>query len=211
MDVAMTARKGKNLQGAARAGRGGDGTHWPHSGPHGARQRHLQRAEACPHRGIDRAGASAEDSPPPAKPTRRSRRSARPSSTPNTRPTATATAACEQAPAQRREGAHRSAGSAAQGARRAGLPRTKRRSHLASPAKREPPSRFTRFPRSATVVEPHIVKSGEAIALKPMTIEEAVKDAEFRDRDLLIFRTASGDMFVLHRRRDGQMELVEIP
>ena len=44
-----------------------------------------------------------------------------------------------------------------------------------------------------------------------MTIEEAVKDAEFRDRDLLIFRTVSGDMFVLHRRRDGQMELVEIP
>jgi hypothetical protein len=60
--------------------------------------------------------------------------------------------------------------------------------------------------RNATVVEPHIVNSGEAIALSPMTIEEAVKDAEFRDRDLLIFRTA-GDTFVLHRRRDGQMEL----
>jgi putative sigma-54 modulation protein len=67
------------------------------------------------------------------------------------------------------------------------------------------------FPSSAAVVEPHILKNGEAIALKPMTIEEAVKDAEFRDRDLLIFHTASGDMFVLHRRRDGQMELVEIP
>jgi putative sigma-54 modulation protein len=67
------------------------------------------------------------------------------------------------------------------------------------------------FPANATVVEPHIVKSGEAIALRPMTIEEAVKDAEFRDRDLLIFRTVSGDTFVLHRRRDGQMELVEIP
>jgi putative sigma-54 modulation protein len=67
------------------------------------------------------------------------------------------------------------------------------------------------FPARATVVEPHIVKSGEAIALKPMTIEEAVKDAEFRDRDLLIFRTAVGEVYVLHRRRDGQMELVEIP
>jgi putative sigma-54 modulation protein len=67
------------------------------------------------------------------------------------------------------------------------------------------------FPASAAVVEPHILRNGEAIALKPMTIEEAVKDAEFRDRDLLIFHTASGDMFVLHRRRDGQMELVEIP
>ncbi|HEY1805686.1 MAG TPA: HPF/RaiA family ribosome-associated protein [Terracidiphilus sp.] len=67
------------------------------------------------------------------------------------------------------------------------------------------------FPADAAVVEPHIVKSGEAIALKPMTIEEAVKETEFRDRDLLIFRTASGDTFVLHRRRDGQMELVELP
>jgi putative sigma-54 modulation protein len=67
------------------------------------------------------------------------------------------------------------------------------------------------FPARATVVEPHILKNGEAIAISPMTIEEAVKDAEFRDRDLLIFRTSSGDMFVLHRRRDGQMELVEIP
>jgi len=67
------------------------------------------------------------------------------------------------------------------------------------------------FPSSTAVVEPHILKNGEALALKPMTIEEAVKDAEFRDRDLLIFHTAAGAMFVLHRRRDGQMELVEIP
>ncbi len=67
------------------------------------------------------------------------------------------------------------------------------------------------FPARNTVVEPHILKNGEAIALKPLTIEEAVKEAEFRDRDLLIFRTTAGDTFVLHRRRDGQMELVEIP
>jgi len=66
------------------------------------------------------------------------------------------------------------------------------------------------FPNKATVVEPHILKSGEAISLKPMTIEEAVKETEFRDRDLLIFRNPAGEMFVLHRRRDGQMELVEI-
>ena len=66
------------------------------------------------------------------------------------------------------------------------------------------------FPNRATVVEPHIVKSSEAISLKPMTIEEAVKETEFRDRDLLIFRNPSGEMFVLHRRRDGEMELVEI-
>jgi putative sigma-54 modulation protein len=67
------------------------------------------------------------------------------------------------------------------------------------------------FPAKPTIVEPHILKNGEAIALRPLTIEEAVKEAEFRDRDLLIFRTAAGDTFVLHRRRDGQMELVELP
>ncbi len=67
------------------------------------------------------------------------------------------------------------------------------------------------FPPRAAVVEPHIVKSSEAIALKPMTIEEAVKDAEFRDRELLVFHTPEGETFVLHRRRDGQMGLVAIP
>jgi putative sigma-54 modulation protein len=66
------------------------------------------------------------------------------------------------------------------------------------------------FPNKPTVVEPHILKSREAIAVKPMSIEEAVKEAEFRDRDLLIFRTRAGELFVLHRRRDGQMELAEI-
>jgi putative sigma-54 modulation protein len=67
------------------------------------------------------------------------------------------------------------------------------------------------FPANAAVVEPHVLSSVEAIAIKPMTIEEAVKDAEFRDRDLLVFRNPGGDLYVLHRRRDGQMELVEIP
>jgi len=67
------------------------------------------------------------------------------------------------------------------------------------------------FPAKPTVVEPHIVKSGEAIALRPMTLEEAVKEAEFRDKDLLVFRNQAGELFVLHRRRDGQMELIEIP
>lgn len=67
------------------------------------------------------------------------------------------------------------------------------------------------FPARATVVEPHILKSSEAVALKALTIEEAVKEVEFRDRDLLVFRDKAGELFVLHRRRDGQMELVEIP
>jgi putative sigma-54 modulation protein len=66
-------------------------------------------------------------------------------------------------------------------------------------------------PAGNSMIEPHIVSSGEAIARRAMTIEEAVKEAEFRDRDLLIFRNLSADLFVLHRRRDGQMELVELP
>lgn len=67
------------------------------------------------------------------------------------------------------------------------------------------------FPSKAAVVEPHVVAASEAIALKAMTVEEAVKEAEFRDRDLLVFRSPAGELYVLHRRRDGQMELVEIP
>jgi putative sigma-54 modulation protein len=96
-----------------------------------------------------------------------------------------------------------------------------RRAQPAAEAEEEKPARNGKraraaiavhsFPGSATVVEPHIVKNSEAIAAKPMTIEEAVKDAEFGDRDLLIFHTTAGEMYVLHRRRDGQMEMVELP
>jgi putative sigma-54 modulation protein len=67
------------------------------------------------------------------------------------------------------------------------------------------------FPARTEVVEPHIIKSSEAVALKPMDIDEAVKEVEFRDRDLLVFRTPFGDLYVLHRRRDGNIELLEIP
>jgi putative sigma-54 modulation protein len=86
------------------------------------------------------------------------------------------------------------------------------------PAIARPPGRQTKaaitvhsFPGKPAVVEPHILSAAEALAIRPMTIEEAVKEAEFRDRDLLVFRDLSGDLFVLHRRRDGTMELVEIP
>jgi putative sigma-54 modulation protein len=64
---------------------------------------------------------------------------------------------------------------------------------------------------SMKYVEPHVLSSDEAIAQNPLSIEEAVKDAESRDCDLLVFRDLTGNLFVLHRRHDGQMELVEIP
>jgi putative sigma-54 modulation protein len=67
------------------------------------------------------------------------------------------------------------------------------------------------FPAKRPIAEPHIVRSADSVALRPMTIEEAVKEAEFRDRDLLVFRNPGGELYVLHRRRDGQMELVAIP
>ena len=86
------------------------------------------------------------------------------------------------------------------------------------PAIARPPGRQTKaaitvhsFPGKPAVVEPHILSAHEALAIRPMTIEEAVKEAEFRDRDLLVFRNMTGDLFVLHRRRDGKMELVEVP
>jgi putative sigma-54 modulation protein len=64
------------------------------------------------------------------------------------------------------------------------------------------------FPGKPAVVEPHILSAHEALAIRPMTIEE---EAEFCDRELLVFRNPAGDLFVLHRRRDGKMELVEVP
>jgi len=98
--------------------------------------------------------------------------------------------------------------------------RPKSRADQPEPAADGKPARATKgrasiavhsFPPRKAVVESHIVKSSDSIALKPMSIEEAVKDTEFRDRDLLVFRSTAGELFVLHRRRDGQMELVEIP
>jgi putative sigma-54 modulation protein len=66
-------------------------------------------------------------------------------------------------------------------------------------------------PTRKTVVEPHVVTSGEAFAERSMTIEEAVKEVESKDRDLLIFHNLSGEQYVLHRRRDGEVELIELP
>jgi putative sigma-54 modulation protein len=61
------------------------------------------------------------------------------------------------------------------------------------------------------VREPHVVRSADSVALRPMTIDEAVKEAEFRDRDVFVFRDKQGDVKVLHRTRDGRMELIEAP
>ncbi len=68
-----------------------------------------------------------------------------------------------------------------------------------------------KFPSVAKTTEVHLVRSAESVALRPMTLEEAIKEAHFRDRDVFVFRDPKGTLMVLHRRRDGKMELIEAP
>jgi putative sigma-54 modulation protein len=68
-----------------------------------------------------------------------------------------------------------------------------------------------KFPSIAKTTEVHLVRSAESVALRPMTLEEAIKEAHFRDRDVFVFRDPQGKLMVLHRTRDGKMELIEAP
>ena len=68
-----------------------------------------------------------------------------------------------------------------------------------------------KYPAVAKTTEVHLVRSPEAVALRPMTLEEAIKEAHFRDRDVFVFRDPTGKVMVLHRTRDGKMELIEAP
>jgi putative sigma-54 modulation protein len=67
------------------------------------------------------------------------------------------------------------------------------------------------FPARVPIPEPHVVRSADSVAIRPMTLEEAVKEAEFRDRDVFVFRDLEGNVNILHRKRDGKMELIEVP
>lgn len=67
------------------------------------------------------------------------------------------------------------------------------------------------FPSKSPIAEPHVTRSPDSVALRPMSLEEAVKEAEFRDRDVFVFRDTKGQAMVLHRKRDGKMELIEVP
>jgi putative sigma-54 modulation protein len=67
------------------------------------------------------------------------------------------------------------------------------------------------FPSQSPLAEPHVVRSTDGVALRPMSLEEAVKEAAFRDRDVFVFRNHAGQAMVLHRKRDGKMELIEVP
>jgi len=65
--------------------------------------------------------------------------------------------------------------------------------------------------RRAPIAEPHVVRSIDSAAIGPMTLEVAVKEAALRDRDVFVFRDPDGLPMVLHRQRDGRMELIPIP
>jgi putative sigma-54 modulation protein len=83
---------------------------------------------------------------------------------------------------------------------------------VAKPAKAVIPVTVHSFPAAGPVIEPHIVRSLDSVALRPMTLEEAVKEAEFRDREVFVFRrNGDGILCILHRKRDGKMELIEAP
>ncbi len=67
------------------------------------------------------------------------------------------------------------------------------------------------FPSQSPLAEPHVSRSNDGVALRPMSLEEAVKEAAFRDRDVFVFRDHAGKAMVLYRKRDGKMELIEVP
>ena len=67
------------------------------------------------------------------------------------------------------------------------------------------------FASKSPLVEPHIVRSIDSAAWRPMSLEEAVKEAAFRDRDVFVFRDHEDQVLVLHRKRDGKMELIQVP
>ena len=82
---------------------------------------------------------------------------------------------------------------------------------VGSNAKTAVPVVVHKFPSIARTTEAHLVKSSDSVAMRPMTIEEAVKECEFRDRDVFVFRDGKGHIKVLHRRKDGKIELIEVP
>jgi putative sigma-54 modulation protein len=67
------------------------------------------------------------------------------------------------------------------------------------------------FPNTIKYTEAHVVKNGDSVSFRPLTLEEAVKEAEFRDREVFVFRDPQGKVKVLHRKRDGKMEVIEAP
>ena len=68
-----------------------------------------------------------------------------------------------------------------------------------------------KYPAVARTTDVHLVRSDDSVAMRPMTLEEAIKEAHFKDRDVFVFRDPKGKVMVLHRAKDGKMQLIEVP
>ncbi len=69
-----------------------------------------------------------------------------------------------------------------------------------------------KYPAVAKTTEVHLLRAEDAVAVRPMTPEEAIKETHFKDMDVFVFRDPKGKLMVLHRRRrDDKMELIEVP
>jgi putative sigma-54 modulation protein len=68
-----------------------------------------------------------------------------------------------------------------------------------------------KYPAVAKTTEVHLVRSDDSVAMRPMTLEEAIKEAHFKDRDVFVFRDPKGKVMVLHRAKDGKLQLIEVP
>ncbi len=68
-----------------------------------------------------------------------------------------------------------------------------------------------KYPAVAKTTEVHLVRSDDCVAIRPMSLEEAIKETHFKDRDVFVFRDLKGKVMVLHRAKDGRMQLIEVP
>lgn len=68
-----------------------------------------------------------------------------------------------------------------------------------------------KYPAVAKTTEVHLVRFNDCVAMRPMTLEEAIKEAHFKDRAVFVFRDPKGKVMVLHRAKDGKMQLIEVP
>ena len=59
--------------------------------------------------------------------------------------------------------------------------------------------------------ESHVTRVIDAVSLRPMSLEEAVKEMETSNRGIFVFRDKAGPLRILHCRRDGTLELIELP
>ena len=66
-----------------------------------------------------------------------------------------------------------------------------------------------KFPGRSRTSEAHLVVNHDSVASRPMTVEEAVKECEFRDREVFVFRDKANRVKVLHRTKDGKLEIIE--